>query len=134
MPVDQKVVAALSDALVALKSEPAHPTPTGALAALARVAKPGTRLSIDLEASDVIGAPLVTVTEGSKDTGLFDVLTARQRQVAGLLAEGRSNREIAMGLGISIATVKDHVHAILRRLDLPSRSAVIAAARAVPED
>ncbi len=129
MSVDPKVVAALTETLEALKSHPAHPVPTDALAALAPLAKPGRRLSIDLDASKAIGAPLVTLQE-DQTAAILSGLSPRQTEVARLVIKGLSNRSIAEELCISIATVKDHVHAILRALGLPSRSALIAAVHA----
>ena len=55
--------------------------------------------------------------------GPFEMLTPREREVLGLLAEGRSNRGIAEGLGISEGTVKAHVKAVLRKLGAESRVA-----------
>jgi DNA-binding NarL/FixJ family response regulator len=51
-------------------------------------------------------------------------LTARESEVAELLAAGRSNKEIARLLGVSVATVKNHVHSVLHKLGLQSRSEV----------
>ncbi|MGH2799237.1 MAG: helix-turn-helix domain-containing protein, partial [Thermoleophilaceae bacterium] len=56
-------------------------------------------------------------------------ITKREREVLRLLAEGLTNRQIAERLVISEHTVHRHVTNILRKLDLPSRTA--AAARAV---
>jgi DNA-binding CsgD family transcriptional regulator len=50
-------------------------------------------------------------------------LTTREVDVLRLLAQGRSNREIADALCISVATVKRHVYQILAKLDQPSRTA-----------
>jgi len=47
-------------------------------------------------------------------------LTARERDVVRLLADGKSNREIASSLGISIKTVETHRSAIMRKLGLQS--------------
>ena len=47
-------------------------------------------------------------------------LTARERDVVRLLADGKSNREIAFSLGISIKTVETHRSAIMRKLSLQS--------------
>ena len=57
----------------------------------------------------------------------FDVLSTREYEVATLVAAGFSNQQIADSLFISLATVKDHVHAILGKTDLASRSEVAAA-------
>lgn len=51
-------------------------------------------------------------------------LTARQLEVARLLAEGLSNREIAMALRISTRTAESHVDHILTKLGLPNRTRV----------
>lgn len=48
------------------------------------------------------------------------LLTARELQVLGLLAEGRSDRGIADQLYISLKTVETHVRHILTKLDLPA--------------
>ena len=48
-------------------------------------------------------------------------LTEREREILGLLADGRSNKEIARELGISDATVKVHIKHLLRKLNMKSR-------------
>ncbi len=58
-------------------------------------------------------------------------LTKRQRQVLGLIAEGASNRTIAQRLGLTEATVKLHVRAVLRGLEVENRTkAALMATRA----
>jgi len=51
----------------------------------------------------------------------FSHLTPRETEILGLLAEGQSNKAIARNLGISDGTVKLHVKAILRKLEVHSR-------------
>jgi DNA-binding NarL/FixJ family response regulator len=51
-------------------------------------------------------------------------LTSREWEVLDLLRQGKSTREIADMLYVSRATVRSHVAAILRKLDLPNRDAL----------
>lgn len=55
-----------------------------------------------------------------------EALTVRQREVLRSLADGRRNRQIAVSLRLSEATVAEHVAAILRRLGARSRVEAIA--------
>jgi DNA-binding NarL/FixJ family response regulator len=47
-------------------------------------------------------------------------LTDREREVVQLLAEGRSNKEVAAALGISVKTAETHRATIMRKLELDS--------------
>ena len=71
---------------------------------------------------------LAAATGGAEAIPLGD-LTPRETEVLGLLAEGLTNRQIAERLVVSEHTVHRHVTNMLRKLDLPSRTA--AAAHAV---
>jgi DNA-binding NarL/FixJ family response regulator len=60
-------------------------------------------------------------------------LTPQQVRVLMMLSEGLPNKQIAAALGVSAATVKTHVSAILQKLGVESRTqAVIAAAKIEP--
>jgi DNA-binding CsgD family transcriptional regulator len=56
-------------------------------------------------------------------------LTRREQEVACLVCEGRSNQEIADDANLSLAMVKKHLHAIFRKLEVTSRSRLIALMR-----
>jgi serine/threonine-protein kinase PknK len=49
----------------------------------------------------------------------LDEITAREREVLALMAEGRSNAGIARALVVTEGTVEKHVHSILSKLNLP---------------
>ncbi|TNM46103.1 response regulator transcription factor [Nocardioides albidus] len=57
-------------------------------------------------------------------------LTSREREVAALLQQGLSNKQIAHRLTIQLATVKNHVHSILTKLEAPTRGDAAAVLRA----
>jgi DNA-binding NarL/FixJ family response regulator len=52
-------------------------------------------------------------------------LTAREREVLGLLAEGMPNKQIAKVLGISVRTVTVHVSNLLRKTGAASRTEAV---------
>lgn len=60
-------------------------------------------------------------------------LTAREREVAGLITQGLSNKEIARRLVIALHTVKTHVRKVLSKLAVNSRLEVAALAHERPE-
>ena len=55
----------------------------------------------------------------------YDLLTAREQEVMGLLAEGLSAKEVADKLFISPKTVENHRHSIMKKLDLHSNIELI---------
>jgi DNA-binding NarL/FixJ family response regulator len=82
------------------------------------------RSAIDPEAT----ARLATSPK-TRRSDRFD-LTAREREVLALLAEGLANKAIAARLGVSEHTAKFHVNAILGKLGVESRAeAIVQAAR-----
>ena len=63
----------------------------------------------------------VTTPQIDSDAALDD-LTPRELEVLSLIAQGQSNREIAIGLSISEKTVKTHIGNILSKLHLSDRT------------
>jgi DNA-binding NarL/FixJ family response regulator len=61
---------------------------------------------------------------GPAASGIEAGLTRREREIAGLIAEGLSNRQIAARLVISSRTAESHVASILSKLGLTSRGQV----------
>jgi DNA-binding CsgD family transcriptional regulator len=104
---------------------------TAELVALARRVDPSFALTIDFDAVHDLGFPLMVMrgaTRQRRARALSAALSARERQVAILIASGLRNREVAEQLSISLATVKDHVHHILQKSGCGSRAHFIAAA------
>jgi DNA-binding NarL/FixJ family response regulator len=56
----------------------------------------------------------------SREEDPLDSLTAREREVLGLMAEGRTNRSIAEALFLSERAVERHITSIFGKLDLPT--------------
>ncbi|MFL6728636.1 MAG: LuxR C-terminal-related transcriptional regulator [Sphingomicrobium sp.] len=64
--------------------------------------------------------------DAGESFGAKSTLTPREREIASLVSEGLSNKEIALGLRIGPATVKNHVHNILDKLGVRRRAAIAA--------
>jgi DNA-binding NarL/FixJ family response regulator len=60
-----------------------------------------------------------------------ELLTAREREVLVLLAEGRTNREIASTLSVTLATVKSHLVKIYAKLEASNRNEALGRAVAL---
>ena len=75
----------------------------------------------------VAGALLRRVTELSATVRRPDAgaLTGREAEILALLGEGLMNKQIARRLGLSLSTVKNHVHRILQKQAVPNRDELI---------
>jgi len=56
-------------------------------------------------------------------------LTCREQEVAALIGKGLSNKDIAVHLHIEVATVKNHVHHVLEKLQVRSRAQALTRLR-----
>jgi two-component system nitrate/nitrite response regulator NarL len=89
--------------------------------AVLAVAEGETVLSLDVQ-RNLAGAIR------NRNSGERPVLTARERAVLALAAEGLATREIAVRLGVASATVKSHLQSIYAKFDVPDRASAVAAA------
>lgn len=80
---------------------------------------PPAVLSVDAEPTSSPGLPA---------EARHPLLTDRQLQVLALVVEGRANRDIARSLGVSEATVKAHMTAIMRAVGAQNRTQAVIAA------
>lgn len=101
-----------------LRAESAFPTPSRPF----RVGDAGGRLVVQR-----VGSTLLMHEEVAS-------LTSRERQIVGLVAEGRSNAEIAARLYISAGTVRIHLQSVYRKLGVRSRTAALARVRRHVDD
>ena len=130
--LDEPALARLREYVGSLRYETDGSLPVDRLVGLAGDVPPGAGVTLDLRASEQLGAPLVVLRlpEAAAPPVRLAGLTRREAEVCGLIAEGRANKQIATRLGIALATVKDHVHRILRKTGSPNRAALAVAYRA----
>jgi two-component system, NarL family, nitrate/nitrite response regulator NarL len=127
IPDDESVVLGLMEAGIAgyITAE----QPLGELVEAVEAAANG-----ELKCSPRVSAALarrVAAQKASELRGSDDHrLTQREREIAALIAEGLSNKQIARRLSIERATVKNHVHNILTRLRVDHREEVAMLFRA----
>lgn len=67
--------------------------------------------------------------EAAAEDPAFATLTGRQRELVELIAQGRSNAQIAAALSLSEKTVRNHITAIFAKLAVDSRAEAIVMAR-----
>ena len=78
-------------------------------------------IAIDVE-EQVRPAPRVPASDiRASLESLKEPLTPRQIQIAQMIADGSSNKEIAKALGLSVGTVKVHLHHIFQALKISNR-------------
>jgi len=75
---------------------------------------------------------VATLAQERRTPSELVTLTSREREIVALIGEGLSNKEIASGLCIEVATVKNHVHNILEKLNVTRRADAAALVRRQP--
>jgi two-component system, NarL family, nitrate/nitrite response regulator NarL len=90
-----------------------------------------------LQCSPQAAGPVLDLLANLAAAGVLErpghALTCREREVVRLLDAGLSNKEIARRLSIALPTVKNHVHNILRKLEVDRRTQAIARVRLADE-
>jgi DNA-binding NarL/FixJ family response regulator len=97
-------------------------------AALRTVAAGGAVFGAGIASRMLAGAPL---RRPGRALPPGEELTAREREVLDLLADGQSNRQIARSLGLSLKTVQNHVSRILDKLQATDRTQAALRARGI---
>lgn len=90
------------------------------VAAVRRLAKPGAKRTVF---ADYLGA---STANGGHPWSSIRGLTRRQQEVLAELKRGRTNREIASRLGVSVTTVNKHVQQVLKKLHVRNRGQAVA--------
>lgn len=101
--------------------------PDGSLADLVEII--GSVARSEFLCSPQIAATLIRRVQslgGRPESTAMAALSRREREIAGCLAEGLSNKAIARRLAIRPATVKNHVHRVLDKLQVRGRAEVAA--------
>ncbi len=102
----------------------------GAVGYVPKSASAQTLLSaIEIVAAGDVFVPSVILARGHASGSTGALLTVRQIDVLKLVARGLPNRTIAAELGLSEKTVKVHVTAIFKALDVVNRTQAAAAGR-----
>ncbi|SEK56879.1 ATP-binding protein [Rhodococcus maanshanensis] len=86
----------------------------------------GRRLDTEQAIAYALGEAPPVEEESSPDDALIASLTPRETQVARLLAEGLTNKQIAQALVVALRTVESHVEHIFTKLEVNSRTQVAA--------
>lgn len=127
MRPDAEALERLREVLEEVRATRGATIPREVIARLGAALPDGVGMTIDFDAAAQLGHPLVVLRPVERPTDpTFDALSPREREVAGLVAAGLRNKDIALALGITLGTVKDHVHRILDKTGLDGRAAIAA--------
>jgi len=122
MPERRKLLKDASDLAAGIESKPLQDA-TAALRDGARDAGMLTSFAARFQKSSAAGADRHAARAATAEPS---PLTKREREVASLVAAGRSNREIAESLVISERTVENHMASMFNKLGIGSRAALAA--------
>ncbi|WP_262299042.1 response regulator [Microvirga sesbaniae] len=80
--------------------------------------------------SELINSAAERLSERRQNVGKFETLTTREREIALLVADGLSNKEIARHFNISDGTVKIHLYNAYYKVGVANRASLAALVRA----
>ena len=127
--LNSESLAALRRLVSTMQAQSGQALPMTELVKLADQVQTENGITIDFQATADLGSPMVVVQVPQQHQPTLPSvdLSKREQEVAALIAQGLSNKQIAKRLHISQATVKDHVHRILTKSNLPNRTAIAVA-------
>jgi DNA-binding NarL/FixJ family response regulator len=96
------------------------------VAAIRRLATPGTNRTVFADYLGPNGAAGTNGSNGGRTWSSIRGLTPREKEVLSELKRGRTNREIASRLGVSVTTVNKHVQQVLKKLHVRNRGQAVA--------
>ena len=102
------------------------------LGAAAFISKSATKPEMEEAIRSVLAGDVYGLEKDTQSPpAAAEVLSPRQRAVLELLARGRSNRQIAADLNVEEFTVKAHISAILRKLNVKSRLEAVVVSKSI---
>jgi DNA-binding CsgD family transcriptional regulator len=133
--LDREALKGLLEAFQELGARPRGSIPMAELIRIPASLAGGVALTVDFALSRELGREFIVVQVPSPAGRLsgpsldprLAVLTARELEIAALVASGLTNKEIARKLSLTLATIKSHLHHILSKSGLPNRAAVAVA-------
>jgi DNA-binding NarL/FixJ family response regulator len=75
--------------------------------------------------SEVLFSRFLAGAGSRQDSAANESLTTREREIVRLLAEGKSNQEAALALGVSIRTIETHRATVMRKLRVDSLAGLV---------
>ncbi len=133
---DIKKLAPLAKIIVLANSKNFHNTKqvsaagaSGCLAKQTEISELYTAIKSVLAGNKYVSSLLNEHTPSVESGEKNKALTNRQSQVLDLIAQGKSNKQIAYDMGVSESTVKLHINALLRSLNVSNRTQAVVTAQ-----
>ena len=123
--LDDEIIACAEAGVAAFV--PREATVEDLIAAIASAARGEARCS---PRTTAVLLRFVSSAASRMSSGPITLLTTRERDILELIERGFSNKDIARSLHIQVATVKNHVHSLLEKMHVTSRSEAAARHRA----